>query len=241
MKYGIISDIHANLEALEVAIDALSGEKIEMLLCAGDIVGYGADPGLCIEKIKSLRSIIVCGNHDEACVDLTDIACFNDSAKKAILWTKEKLTEEDKNYLKNLGLVYKNRYLTLVHGTLYEPEMFHYMIDANAAYATFSLMQNRVCFVGHSHTPGIYLYKNDRMSYFYKEKIKIGKDEKIIVNVGSVGQPRDGDPRLCYSTYDTESGVIELKRLEYDVKLAQKKMRDAGLPYFLADRLATGV
>ena len=240
MKYGIISDIHANLEAFEVAIDALSHEKIDALLCAGDIVGYGADPHLCIEKTKALHRIVVCGNHDEACIDITDIEYFNNSAKKAILWTKENLNEEDKSFLKNLGLVYKNRDLTLVHGTLYEPEMFHYMIDANAAHATFSLMQNRVCFVGHSHTPGIYLYKNNRMSYFYKEKVKIAKDEKMIVNVGSIGQPRDGDPRLCYCIYDTEKGLIELKRLEYDVKSAQKKMLDAGLPHFLADRLAKG-
>lgn len=241
MRYGIISDIHSNLEALEVAIEALSHEKIDRYLCVGDIVGYGADPEECIKKTKTLNPVIVCGNHDTAASDLTNVRDFNEAAKEAVIWTQNNLVEKDIKFLKTLKFVYKDQHLTLVHGTLEEPEVFRYMLDATAARATFKLLETQVCFVGHSHVPGVFLYKNGRINYFCREKIKIAKNERIIVNVGSIGQPRDGDPKLCYCIYDRRKGLIELKRLPYNVEKTQKKILRVGLPPFLAYRLGKGV
>lgn len=242
MKYGIISDIHANLEALEVALDALSGEKIDTYLCVGDIVGYGADPALCIEKTKALRPVIVCGNHDSAAAGLTDTTNFNNAAEEAVLWTRSSLSAGDISFLRHLGVTFKNRHLTIVHGTLQEPESFHYMFDVRTASETFELMENNICFVGHSHMPGVFSRRaGSKIKYFSKAKIKLSADEKLIVNVGSIGQPRDGDPRLCYAVYDSDKGTAEIKRLPYDIKTAQKKIMDAGLPPFLAYRLAGGM
>ncbi|NQU95553.1 MAG: metallophosphoesterase family protein [Candidatus Omnitrophica bacterium] len=241
MRYGIISDIHGNLEALRVAKKVLSREKLDKVLCGGDIVGYGADPGECIKNVKELCSDIVCGNHDAASCNLSDAANFNSTAKKAIEWTREKLTSEENAFIKGLSLVYKNQHLTLVHGTLKDPGAFHYMLDGDAARATFHLMKTPVAFVGHTHVPGLFVYKNNRINFFYKEKARISKGEKAIVNTGSVGQPRDGDPRLCYCVYDTQRSTIELKRLPYDIEKAQAKIEKSGLPSFLAHRLSGGV
>ncbi|OGW53695.1 MAG: hypothetical protein A2Y81_08710 [Nitrospirae bacterium RBG_13_43_8] len=241
MRYGIFSDIHGNLEAFEVAIGALLNERIDKFLCVGDIVGYGADPAECVKKTRSLNPVIVCGNHDAASVGLTDIRYFNEVARQAVLWTQKNLSQKDMIFLKGLDLVYKNQHLTLAHGTLHEPEEFHYMFDRNAAVATFGLMETQICFVGHSHVPGIFSYKGRHLSYLYREKVRISKGERMIVNVGSIGQPRDGDPRLCFCVYDTDNGSVELKKLSYDVAKTQKKIINAGLPCFLADRLSSGV
>lgn len=241
MRYGIISDIHGNLEALETAIDALSHEKIDKYLCVGDIVGYAANPAECIEKTRALKPYVVCGNHDMASGGLMGTNSFNEAAKAAIIWTRNNLSRENIAFLKRLSFIAKNKHFILAHGTLEEPEAFHYMIDGYEAYRTFRLMDRQVCFVGHSHVPGIFSHKNNRLNYFYKEKVRLSKDEKLIVNVGSIGQPRDGDPRLCYSVYDTGRNLIELKRLTYDIKKTQKKILDAGLPPFLAHRLSEGV
>jgi len=241
MRYGIISDIHGNLEALEAAIDALSREKIDEYLCVGDIVGYGANPAECIEKTRALKPYIVCGNHDVASSGLIGTSAFNEAAKAAVMWTRNNLSREHIAFLKGLNFVYKHRHFTLVHGTLEEPEVFHYMSDGYAAHRTFRLMDTQISFVGHSHVPGIFSHRNKKLNYFYKEKLKFARNEKLIVNVGSVGQPRDGDPRLCYSVYDTDRNLITLKRLPYDIKKAQSKILDAGLPPFLAQRLSEGV
>ena len=241
MRYGIISDIHGNLEALEVAIKALLREKLDKVLCGGDIVGYGADPEECIKKTKELCSAIVSGNHDAASSGLHDARNFNDAAKNAISWTQKNLNREEITFLKKLNLVYQNEHFTLVHGTLQSPEEFRYMVDGDAARETFLLMKKPVIFVGHSHVPGIFSQKNKRINFFCKEKMKISKGEKVIVNTGSVGQPRDGDPRLCYAVYDTDKNTIELKRLPYDIEKAREKIVNAGLPQFLANRLRGGV
>ena len=241
MKYGIISDIHGNQEAFEVAMKALSREKLDKVLCGGDIVGYGADPDECIRKTKELCSAIVCGNHDAASSGLRDTKNFNDAAKKAISWTQKNLNNEETAFLKKLNLVYQNEHLTLVHGTLQSPGEFRYMVDGDAALETFRLMKTPVIFVGHSHVPGIFSYRSNRIKFFCKEKTKISKGEKVIVNTGSVGQPRDGDPRLCYAVYDTDKNTVELKRLPYDTEKARAKIIKAGLPRFLADRLSGGV
>jgi len=240
MRYGIFSDIHANLEALESVEEALSCDKIDLNLCTGDIIGYGADPEACIKKTRSITKLIIGGNHDAAVIGTTDTKFFNSAARRAVLWTRERLVPKDENFLKKMKLVYKNTDLEMVHGTLYEPELFHYMLDAQAAYTTFSLMKRNICFVGHTHSPGIFALKLGTVSYLTKGAYSFSRGEKLIVNTGSVGQPRDGDPRASYCIYDTEKRLVEIKRCPYDIAKAQKKIIEAGLPESLAKRLSEG-
>ncbi|MFH1655130.1 MAG: metallophosphoesterase family protein [Candidatus Omnitrophota bacterium] len=241
MRYGIFSDIHSNLEAFEEVVKAYKKEKIDRYLCLGDIVGYAANPKECIAKTKQLKAVVVAGNHDWAAVGLTDTTYFRPVAKQAVFWTAGQLDKTEKDYLKSLSLVYDNEELTIVHGALNEPESFHYLLDSVLAEETFNLMKNNICFIGHSHEPGIFVRDKEKISYFTEPKIKKSKDKKYIVNVGSVGQPRDRDNRAAYCVFDTEKKEVYLKRIKYDIEKAQIKIVNAGLPAFLAARLASGI
>lgn len=241
MRFGIISDIHGNLEALNAVLEVLSRERIDKYICVGDIIGYGANPIECITYIKDLNPLVVLGNHEAACLGVTDVRYFNPIAREAVMWTKNHLIKENLDFLRKLLLVYVDKNFTLVHGTLQEPEFFHYMFDIKSAFVTFNLMTTRLCFIGHSHIPGIFVKRNGEIRYGLKEKYVISDDEKIIVNAGSVGQPRDGDPRSSYSIYDSEENIVEIKRVAYNVELAQRKILTSGLPPALAYRLKEGV
>jgi len=223
MRYGIFSDIHSNLEALEAVLEALKKEKVDRYLCAGDIVGYAADPGECLKIIKGLNCPTVCGNHDWAVADMFDCSAFNDAARAAVEWTKVNLSGPEKDYLKGLPLVYEEEKITMVHGSLVRPEAFEYVFGGEAAAKTIELCKTDICFIGHTHQPFEY-----------------HKGIKCLVNVGSVGQPRDGDPKAAYCVFDSESGQVRIKRVEYDVRSAMKKILAAGLPEYLAMRLAEG-
>jgi diadenosine tetraphosphatase ApaH/serine/threonine PP2A family protein phosphatase len=259
MRYGIFSDVHSNLEAFEAVIEALKIERIDNYLCIGDIVGYAADPKECIRKTKQLSPIIVCGNHDWASVGLADIKYFNPVAKEALIWTSNVLDEAEKYFLRSLNLVYTSDKFTpplssnsperkaqkgagfiLVHGTLDMPEKFNYLLDVDSAYQTFHLMKVPLCFVGHSHVPIVFLEEGGRVNYLFGAEIKIEEGKRYIVNVGSVGQPRDRDPRAAYCIFDTQERKIQIKRVSYDVERAKEKIIKAGLPRFLAERLSTG-
>jgi len=241
MKYGIFSDVHGNLEALEAVIAAYQGESIDRYLCAGDLVGYGADPCKCIEKVQSLIPLTVAGNHDWASIDLFSIAYFNPQAAKAIEWTRRELDTAAEAFLRSLPLVHTETTFTLVHGSLDSPHDFNYIIDGFSAEQTFMRMQTAVCFVGHSHVAGV--FEKDtagRMSYLTEYPIEIRKGDRYLVNVGSVGQPRDGNPDACYCIFDTDTNKLEIRRAAYDVRSAREKIIKIGLPRFLADRLLTG-
>ncbi len=242
MRYGIISDVHANLEALTAVAEALARSEVDRIVCAGDIVGYGADPCGCIDRMRSLGVLTAAGNHDRACIGRLETAYFNDAARAAVEWTSRVLREEDGRYLASLNLVENvGEKFTLVHGTLSSPEEFDYLLDYFAVASSFSLLTRPVGFVGHSHVPiAFYLRPDGNIAYFHKPKIILEKGNKYFVNVGSVGQPRDGDRRAAYAVYDDEAGVVEIKRVEYDVAGAQEKIIRAGLPEFLAQRLAVG-
>ncbi len=207
----------------------------------GDIVGYGADPRACIKKVRQLNIVTVLGNHDAGCIGVTDLSYFNEHAKAAVIWTKEILNQSDLEYLKTLRLVIEMGDFTLAHGTLDNPEAFHYMLDTYQALRSFDAMKTRILFVGHSHVPGIFEYKNGNLKYFCQEKIKPYKNAKYIVNTGSVGQPRDGDKRASFVIYDTHSDEICIKRVKYDIGKAKEKILKAGLPSMLADRLSRGM
>ena len=240
MRYGIFSDVHSNLEAFESVVDALEGEEVDVHICAGDIVGYGADPSGCIKLTKELTDNVICGNHDWASIGLFDTSYFNTFAKEAVHWTAENLNEEEKSYLKNLKLVYEEKNFIVAHGSLDEPEKFHYILNLYSAHRNFQIMQKRICFIGHSHSPAIFSKYKDDVAYTKLSKIKLDKNTSYIVNVGSVGQPRDGDPRACYVIYDEDNNAVEIKRVPYNIKEAQNKILNAGLPQVLAERLSRG-
>lgn len=241
MRYAILSDIHGNLEAFKAVLDALSEERIGAFLSVGDVVGYGADPKECIALLRSLEpEILIAGNHEWGVIGLKELEYFNELAQRAVLWTRNVLNKNDIEYLKSFSLVYEDGNITLVHGALNMPEEFYYIFDTDDADVTISKMRNPLCFVGHSHVPGIFVSNHNKVESLEAGKIHIDCERKYVINVGSVGQPRDGDPRASYAVYDNEEAALEIKRVEYDVETAQNKILQAGLPPRLARRLSEG-
>lgn len=232
--------MHGNLEAYQSALGAMKNEGRLNYFCVGDIVGYGADPSACIDITRRLNPAIVCGNHDWAVAGLAPLEYFNDYARMAVLWTREALTEKDKEYLGSLKLVYMDKDLTMVHGTLSQPALFEYVFDFDTAYRMMARMETPVSFIGHSHSAGIFILDDGKLDFTRGPKIKVEKDKKYLVNVGSIGQPRDGDWRPAFCIWDKGAATIEIKRVEYDIKAAQRKILAVGLPKILADRLSEG-
>lgn len=240
MKYAVFSDMHGNLEAYQSVLDAMKKEGPSKYFCVGDIVSYGADPSACIDMTKDLNPAIVCGNHDRAAAGLTPLEYFTDYARAAVLWTRGVLMEEDREYLGSLKLAYIDKDLTMVHGTLSQPALFEYVFDFDTAYRMLARAETPVSFIGHSHSPGIFMLDDGKLDFTKGPKIRIEKDKKYLVNAGSVGQPRDGDWRAAFCIWDRDTAAIEIKRVEYDIKTAQKKILAAGLPKILAERLSEG-
>lgn len=242
MRCAIFSDIHSNLEALDTVLRAYSSEGIDRFFCIGDIVGYGVDPAECVSRLRALPVLTVAGNHDWAVAGVIDTAAFNPYAREAVRWNAEHLDAAARTFLQSLRLVYAEEAFTLVHGTLDSPGEFKYLTDAGDAAAVFALMQTQVCFVGHTHVAGIFVQERDGSIRYddTSRAVKVEKGCRYIVNVGSVGQPRDGDPRCAYCVFDRASRTIEIMRRPYDVEVARRKILDAGLPQFLGDRLLYG-
>ncbi len=241
MKYAIIADIHANLEAWLAVKNELAKETSQKIICLGDIVGYGANPKECLREAQEACDYIIAGNHDWAVCGLFDLNYFNLYAREAVKWTAKIIDERHKAYLKRLPITLDMDNFTCVHGSLYHPEEFNYILSLDAAAMTFANLKKDICFIGHSHAPAIIIYdKNGDIDYIDSEAIEVTEGKKYIINVGSIGQPRDGNPDSCYCVYDTNKKSIKIKRVPYEVHLAQKKIIDAGLPHFLAARLAGG-
>jgi len=241
VRYGIFSDIHSNLEAFEAVVEAYKRETVDKYFCVGDIVGYATNPKECIEKTKSFVEVSVAGNHDLASVDLFSVDYFNPDAAKAIYWTRRNLDGQAKDFLASLKLVYKNEDFTLAHGTLNDPDNFNYMTDGFLAEETFRMLETNLCFVGHTHVAGVFAKDKDgRVIYRADSTCQIDPESKYIINVGSVGQPRDGSPEAAYCIYDTEREEVQIKRVNYDIQTTRKKIIDAGLPRFLGERLFFG-
>lgn len=240
MRYGIFSDIHGNLEAFEAVRAALSKESIDQYISPGDIVGYGADPSQCVSIIQELSCGVVAGNHDWAVGGLFDPLNLNEAAREAVLWTEAVLSWEEIGYLKSLELTIEQDSLLAVHGSLNSPADFSYIRNERDTQATFKLMDKPLCFIGHTHVPAIFQLTKEGVKRKKGHKVKVTGADKYIVNVGSVGQPRDGDPRASYAVYDDEKNTVEIKRVKYDIETAQDKILKTGLPDILAYRLSTG-
>ena len=240
MRYGIFGDIHGNLDAFEVVLRELNRQKVTQLICVGDIVGYGAEPNRCVEKIRSMSIPTAAGNHDWASIEKSDINYFNSHARQAILWTGRTLKSENKRYLDKLPLVIEKNDFQLVHGSLKEPAEWRYILNLKEANDAFSLMKKSLLFIGHSHRPIIFSMDKEKIGYSLTGRLTIKEGLRYIINVGSVGQPRDGDPRAGYVVFDDEKKEIVYKRIAYPVEKAQAKIRAAGLPEIEAVRLSDG-
>jgi len=239
MKYAIIADIHANLEALQVVLEDIKNERCTHYACLGDVVGYNANPKECLDIIRGMGMPCVKGNHDEYCSVQTDLEGFNPHAAEAVSWTRHQLTEEDRQWLRDLKYQRLVASFSIVHATLDGPQRWGYVFDKLAAAASFTYQNTGVCFFGHTHVPVAFVRDTVvRGGTYSKFRIEAGK--KYFINVGSVGQSRDGVPKATYVIYDLDEGSIELRRLDYDIPTTQAKIRAAGLPERLAERLAHG-
>ena len=241
MRILIISDIHANSTALE-AVLADAGE-IDAAWCLGDLVGYGPDPNECVERIKQLPNLkCILGNHDAAALKQIDSDTFNPEARMAILWTQTALTESSLKNLEELPERLEINGVTLTHGSPRHP-VWEYLLDTRAATQNFEYFHTSLCFVGHTHLPVVYtLAQGARMARLSvpEPNQKFTIPRRAIVNPGSVGQPRDRDPRAAYAIFDPDEGSWDYHRVEYDISKVQERMADAGLPERHIQRLAAG-
>jgi predicted phosphodiesterase len=241
MRVLIISDIHANLTAFEAVLAHARG-KWDVLWCLGDVVGYGPDPNECVALLREKEHLGLSGNHDWAVLGRLDIFSFNTDARAAISWTQSILEEENREYLVNLPSLVVEEPFTLAHASPRHP-VWEYILDQNTAAANFSCFGTPYCLVGHTHSPIIFeqIGKDEALARLpaYGQPLNLN-DGRLIINPGSVGQPRDSDPRAAYIILDTKKMTWEHFRVEYDIPAVQERMRKHGLPYRLVVRLEYG-
>ena len=242
MKALIVADIHGNLEAFQSVIqDAEPRGGFDQIWSLGDLVGYGPDPGACIDLLQQHDHQAVAGNHDLASIGKLSLEAFNPHAAQANRWTATQLTEEHSAYLSGLSLKLELEEFTVVHGSPRDP-IWEYVVSVAAAVASFLHFDTYWCLVGHSHIPFICRPSEEGAVFlgFPLDTPLVLRTERLIINPGGVGQPRDGDPRASYILYDSDAGTVMHHRVDYDIPKTQEKIRGHGLPEFLADRLALG-
>jgi len=241
LRYAIISDIHSNLEALTTVLTHIENNKVDNILCLGDIVGYGPNPNECVELVKSNCSIIIAGNHDVACIDISEAKYFNSFAKQAIFWTGENLWDSSRSFISQLPLHEEIENVYLVHASPDNPADWNYVSSSVEAKFSFLYFSNQICFIGHSHVPLIYVKTDDnKVIEKKKDYLTIESNERYLINIGSVGQPRDNNPDAAYAILDTDKKEYQLVRLPYDYEETQQKMLEQKLPSFLIERLRNG-
>jgi len=241
MKYAILADIHANLEALNVCLEATRG--VDGYICPGDIVGYGPNPNECVEIIRGLKSKIVAGNHDRVVAGQLDINAFSREAASAAEWTRKIITGINLKYLEELPEYIEDNDFEMVHGSLRDP-LEEYISSISEGIPTIELMKKKLCLVGHLHIP-LVITKEPKSEYdgwqlADGDVVKTSEFDKTIINVGSVGQPRDMDSRASFGIYDTAAKTIEIRKVVYNISAVQEKMRKSDLPDFLVERLSFG-
>jgi len=246
IRYAIVSDVHGNLEALTAVLADVRAQDVNGLLCLGDLVGYGADPAACVERVGELALAIVAGNHEHGTLGLMDLDWFNALARSAAVWTRGRLDADHQRYLERLPLWTVVEDATLVHASPRQPHEWDYLVTAEDGFDVFSEFDTRLCFVGHSHCPALWSLGSSgpqHVGYLSpaRARVKLEDGRRYIINVGSVGQPRDRDPRAAYAIWDRDDRTVTIRRVEYDHRAAAQKIIAAGLPRPLADRLAHGV
>jgi len=241
MKFAIMADVHANLEAFQAVLVDSKEQRCSHYAFLGDFVGYCADPKACIDIARAMNAPRVKGEHDEYCATEMPMDGYPPIVAKAVEWTRQQLPVDDRNWLRQLPLIRAVEDFTIVHATLDTPERWAFVFDRLAAEMSLFYQSTSVCFLGHTHIPMAFVSDGIEMvcggTY---TKFETKPRRKYCVNVGAVGQPRDNNPKAAYVIYDADAGTIELRRLEYDIATAQKKIRAAGLPERLAERLELG-
>ncbi len=250
MKVAVLSDVHANLEALSAVLEDVERRSVDRILFVGDVVGYGADPGPCLALIENAGCRCIAGNHDMAAADdRLGLEGFQDDAADGIRWTRSALSQSEKGRLAALPLESQDGELHLVHGSPFRPERWTYVLSEKDAETGFGATSSRLTLVGHSHIPSAYVeVEAKRIFSGVMRRVKAAAPDSLtlqpgvryMLNAGSVGQPRDGDPRAAYAILDPERGAYTLHRVAYDVEGASAKIRRAGLPEALAERLVAG-
>lgn len=236
MRFAIISDIHANYVALRTAFKYMRKLMIDKVICLGDIVGYGAEPNECVDAVRKYCHFTIMGNHDNAVINREAAKRFNAEAQKAIDWTIETTTEKNKDFLRKLPMKIRASDFIAVHASPLNPEKWGYVLPDKMSGKEWKCFDTPICFIGHSHIPMVITPDG----LVDENPLYIEDDTRYIINVGSIGQPRDGDKRLCFGLYDQDEGIYEEIRLEYDYKSSARKIRKAGLPVFLSNRLLMG-
>ena len=243
MRYLVISDIHANLAALEAVLE--DAGPFDMIWCLGDVVGYGPDPNECVVRLREFDHVCVAGNHDWAALGKLDLEDFNPDARQANAWTQKQLTPTARAYLEALPLRIQREDFLLVHGSPREP-IWEYVLDLGQAVVNFTQFDERICLVGHTHIPLGFVRDLVHQDYHvlvppYPAPVALNSPQmRMILNPGSVGQPRDGDPRASYALLDTKAKTWELRRVEYPIEITQERMRAHDLPRRLIQRLEIG-
>jgi predicted phosphodiesterase len=239
MRIALFGDIHANLEALEAVLKDASDQGVEQYVCMGDIVGYNADPSACLEIVRAMNCPTVKGNHDEDASGNHSLDSMNPVAATALEWTRQQLTDEQRQWLARLRMVRQVSDFTVVHSTLDQPANWNYVTNRFDAMSNFSYQFPQICFHGHTHVPRVYM-KNDKVQEIFTDSVVIEDGAKYFINIGSVGQPRDGDWRACYVIFDLDHQMVAFRRVEYDIAETQRKILAAGLPPMLAERIQEG-
>ncbi len=235
MAIAVISDIHGNLEALSTALGYIDEQGIKEIYCLGDIVGYGPNPNECIEIVRQRCKVVLMGNHDYAAIGMARIEYFNQFAKMATYWTMDRLSKENQEFLKQLPFMHQTDMMIFVHSSPSNPSHWYYILSIEDARMEMESFKQNVCFIGHSHVPVV--FTKDKA---LKSDTKIEQNQKYIVNVGSIGQPRDGDPRLSFAIFEPGDGSLKYIRLNYNIDKTYQKIIKSGLPTFLAERLLKG-
>ncbi len=242
MRYAVLSDIHGNVEALHAVLHDIESQDIDVVLCLGDIVGYYPDPEQCVELIREYAAYSVAGNHDYAAIGKIDTNNFTYYAFEAMEWTKKMLSEESKKYLSLLPMTIEMDGMLFTHSSPANPSSFVYIFpnSEKAILEAFSSMVHRINFIGHAHWPFVMTQDELKIIRCSDEVVDMYDNGYYLINVGSVGQPRNFDPRSCYAIYDTDISQVSLIAVEYDYSITQQKVFDNKLPPFLAERLAKG-
>ena len=243
MRYLVLSDIHSNLEAFQAVLD--DAGPVDEVWCLGDVVGYGPDPNACVQLLRSHEHRCIAGNHDWATLGKLNLADFNRDAREANLWNREQLSTRSLAYLEALPEVLVEGQFTLAHGSPRHP-IWEYVVHPRVALEAFGFFDTQVCLVGHTHLPAIFRLQTDDerntldvLAVAVGEPLSLG-EERLIINPGSVGQPRDGDPRASYAILDLDARTVEHRRVAYPVEVTQAKMREHDLPRRLVVRLGYG-
>jgi predicted phosphodiesterase len=241
MRILIVSDIHANLTALEAVLS--DAGEVDATWCLGDLVGYGPDPNECITRVRQLQNLVcVIGNHDAAALDQINVDNFNPDARTALIWTNKTLNQESRKFLKNLPGVIVREDVTLVHGSPRQP-VWEYLLDTKTATINFDYFETPFCFVGHTHLPVIFHLPDEMFGAHLivpEPYMQFTMAPKAILNPGSVGQPRDRNPMASYAIYTDDQNKWEFKRVRYDISAVQERMEAVNLPIRHIQRLSAG-